>query len=815
MIDNNCDILAITETWLSPGTRDQSTIASVCPPGYDFLHVPRTTGVGGGVGLLYRSSLSISNVTSQQKDSFEHLHVKLRHHNENVILIVLYRPPPNRRNGLSFDQFNSELSDLIDSIILEKDKLILAGDFNIHIDDTSNSDARLFTSTLESYGLDQHVVGPTHEKGHTLDLLISRSDDNLLRDISIDSALSISDHFWINSDLNIAKPPLPTKDICYRKIKNIDANLLSQDIRESKLTDPNDFESAAELVLEYNSTLRHLLDQHAPEKKRTVTLHPQQPWYTPEIAEAKKQRRKAERKWRCTKLTVHREIFVEAKKTVKKLISDAKATYYSKKITDAEDTKSLFKIVDSLLSHQSSSNLPTSDSNLTLANDFSTFFTEKISKIRDHLNEMQQPQSEETVAPPECELRSFTPATEEEVKKVILSSKSTTCSQDPLPTPLLKNCLDALVPAITRIINLSLEHADMPYELKKALILPLLKKVCLDKEIVKNYRPIYNLQFISKIIERIVATRIRDHMDTNVLQEILQSAYKSLHSTETALLKVQDDVLKAIDNKKCVLLVLLDLSAAFDTVDHKILLKRLESRLGIKGSALEWIKSYLTNRTQSVNISGAESDPLELLFGVPQGSVLGPILFTIYTLPLGDILRKHGLSYHLYADDTQIYLSCDLQSVKIAKSKIETCIEEIRSWMAANFLQLNDSKTEVLLLGSKSSINKVGSVSLKIGNESIESCRSARNIGLIMDSTLNMQQHINSICKSAWFHLRNIGFIKQFLDDATCEKLIHAFVTSKLDFMNSLLFGVPKVHLDKLQRVQYLSLIHISEPTRR
>ena len=211
----------------------------------------------------------------------------------------------------------------------------------------------------------------------------------------------------------------------------------------------------------------------------------------------------------------------------------------------------------------------------------------------------------------------------------------------------------------------------------------------------------------------------------------------------------------------------------------------------------------MTNRTQSVTISGAESDPLELLFGVPQGSVLGPILFTIYTLPLGDILRKHGLSYHFYADDTQIYLSCDLQSVKIATSKIETCIEEIRSWMAANFLQLNDSKTEVLLLGSKSSVSKLGSVSLKIGNESIKSCMSARNIGLVMDSTLNMQQHINSICKSAWFHLRNIGFIRQFLDDATCEKLIHAFVTSKLDFMNSLLFGVPKVHLDKLQRVQY------------
>ena len=222
--------------------------------------------------------MSHLNVTCQRMNSIEHLHVKLHRNNENMTLVVIYRPPPNRRNGLSFAQFNSELRDLIDSIILEKDKLVLAGDFNIHIDDISNSDARVFTRTLESYGLDQHVVGQTHEKGHALELLITRADDNILRDISIDSASSISDHFWIKSDFNIVKPPLPTKDICYRKIKNIDSDLLSQDIRDSKLADLNDFETAAELVLEYNTTLRHLLDQHAPEKQRTVTLHPQQPW---------------------------------------------------------------------------------------------------------------------------------------------------------------------------------------------------------------------------------------------------------------------------------------------------------------------------------------------------------------------------------------------------------------------------------------------------------------------------------------------------------------------------------------------------------
>jgi hypothetical protein len=161
------------------------------------------------------------------------------------------------------------------------------------------------------------------------------------------------------------------------------------------------------------------------------------------------------------------------------------------------------------------------------------------------------------------------------------------------------------------------------------------------------------------------------------------------------------------------------------------------------------------------------------------------------------------MAHHFYADDTQIYLSCDLHNIQNTTTKIEKCIEEIRAWMASNFLRLNDEKTELLLLGSKSSVSKAGSISLKIGDEFISSSTHAKNIGVVMDNTLNMQYHINSLCKSAWFHLRNIGLIRQYLDDSTCERLVHAFVTSKLDFMNCLLYGIPKIHLDKLQRVQY------------
>ena len=165
--------------------------------------------------------------------------------------------------------------------------------------------------------------------------------------------------------------------------------------------------------------------------------------------------------------------------------------------------------------------------------------------------------------------------------------------------------------------------------------------------------------YISKLIERVLASRLHFHMITNDLYEEYQSSYGKLHSTETALVSVHGDILRAIDDNKCILLIMFDLSAAFDTVDHKILLRRLSCRLGISGSALQWFCSYLTDCKQKVVVNDVFSKSSSLTYGVPQGSVFSPILFTIYMLPFGEIIRSHGVQYHMYADDCQLYITCD------------------------------------------------------------------------------------------------------------------------------------------------------------
>ena len=808
LLDYDLDMLALTETWFKPGELDPLA-ASAIPPGYKLHHVPRKNRKGGGVALFFKSLLDISPAPKPRKtpSTFEFMEVTLLLHATNTRIIVVYRPPPSKKARAPFSVFLQEFSDLLDRVAISTGNLIVLGDFNVHWEVKNHPNTRNLHDLLERHNLQQRVTSMTHSSGHIIDFVITRSCESVVQSVSTSDM--VTDHAAIHCELNLAKPKRNRTMVQYRKVKAVDRAAFIQDIVDSPLA-VSPASALDALVEQYDSELESILDNHAPLISRCMVVRPVVPWYDGDIGAAKKTRRQHERKWRHTKLTVHRDIFKAQQQLVKTMIRQAKFKYYNQQIQDCDgDQRALFRVIGALMSKKTTPVLPTHVSASDLALSFSEFFIGKITSIRETLEAQQQavPDAPPTSSREPCSVHmsTFTPASIEEVTKIVKRSASTTCSLDPIPTPLLKDCLDELAPSIAQIVNTSLATGHFPAKFKKALVTPIIKKPTLDPDERNNYRPVSNLSFVSKVVERVVAARLNAHLSANSLHECMQSAYRPNHSVETALLKVHNDIVCSLDKKQAVMLILLDLSAAFDTIDHQILLRRLHDDIGVRGVCLRWFSSYLQDRCQSVCIAGVSSPEARLPFGVPQGSVLGPALFVIYTAQIAEITREHLLLAHFYADDSQLYVAFSPQEPGDEESiarKVSACLKDIRRWMLANMLKQNDEKTEFIIACPPRIRHYVQGDHLIVGDTSIAPSASARNLGVIFDAEMNLQAHIRKVCQVSYMHLRNIASIRPALTDKAAECLIHAFITSRLDCCNSLLAGLPGTTLGKLQSIQ-------------
>ena len=486
-----------------------------------------------------------------------------------------------------------------------------------------------------------------------------------------------------------------------------------------------------------------------------------------------------ERKWRRTRLLCDRVNYEKQCAEYRDLIYKTKKDYFNTVISEnIHDQKVLFQTVNDLLSGGiKDTECPTCSDDTTLAEVFINFFASI--KINGILSDLQGSGTSDTFeVSSQCNstFLKFDLVTSYEICKLIKSSVKS-CSLDPVPSFLFKKCSDILVPFLTRTANHCLTNGIMPDALKIARITPILKKSGADCEQLKNFRPVSNLKFISELMENCVAVRLNQYLNDNCLLEEFQSAYKIAHSTETALLKIQSDILMSLDNGKAVVLVFLDMSAAFDTVNHKILLSRLSDSFGIKGMALKWFNSYLTNRKQFVAINNAVSSVWDQNVGVPQGSVLGPILYVLYTSPVADIIKSYGLSYHTYADDAQLYIALSHsshQQLLDTKECIERCVVDVQRWMQANDLKFNQDKTEIMLIHSKFK-TYIHPPIIQIGDDVIHVSSTATNLGFKFDKYLCYHDQIKQVCKSSFYFIRNIAKIRNF----ATESVVHAFITSK------------------------------------
>ena len=813
------DIMAITESWLGT-VIDKQILRELVPKGYSISHVPRASGCkGGGVALIFKNSIQLSkprDISDHKFTQFELIHRQLELVNAHkcIDIFVVYRPPPSKKNCLSLTEFFEEWTEFLEALNSSPGEIIITGDFNFHVDnEINNPNARRFMHLVEVLGFKQHVIGPTHFAGHTLDLLLLRDCSTLLRGpVSIfDPCLvdrhgnNVGDHLAISARINIRRRPHEKKQVTSRSFSSIILADFKFDLSQA-LKGFRNLSCADSLLDLYTVSCKSVVDKHAPLSAKIVTIRPNTAWYTNVVREAKAVRRKLERLWRKTKLEIHRCMFKHQCKVVGKLIFDAKKNFYNKTIEESRDQGKLFKMASKLFGLKPYGDSTKNSNTSRTADQFNEFFVSKVVKLKagilapstsgfhhDPLS-FDMPFSGSTIS-------QFFPATPSEIDMVIRQSSSSTCSLDPIPTCLLKQCLPELVPVITQILNSSLAQGKVPSLFKDALVTPLLKTGKSDHEVMDNFRPISQLQFLSKVLERVVANRVRLHLAENDLLDTYQSAYRYAHSTETALIRVHHDIMEALDSGSQVALVLLDLTAAFDMVDHQLLLRRLQYTYGLSGTVLNWFASYLDGRTQCVKLGSSSSSRISMEHGVPQGSVLGPLLYSLFFAPVGNICRNHRIQYHCYADDLQIYLSVNSSDDMESKiCMIEECIKDLELWIACNGLKLNPDKTELIVFHSKHSprftVRAAGSLSTTAASPYI------KNLGVYLDSSMSMTKHVDNIVRTCYLYIRNISRIRPYLSVKSCQSLVQAYVISRLDYCNSLLYSLPSRTISRLQRIQ-------------
>lgn len=798
VIDHDADVLFLSETWLK--SKKNNVTATFEEYGYILHHnirKDRTKELGGGVGILVKKGIEAKPLKVKQYQTFEHCVTKLHVQKGWLTLVSIYR-----LNYESIAMFFNEFTEMLETLAASKEKFIIAGDINIHCDNVIHPHTIQLNDLLTMFNLIQLIDSPTHMDGHILDILIMRLEDLNILQVEV-SDIALSDHFLLSFLVDCKTLKSFYKTITYRNIRQVNqrefTNELVTTISEIMIED-----DIGKVVNDFNFKASQLMDKHAPKVTRNVKIVNSAPWFDTEYKILRSQRRKAEKKYKQTRNTADKQIFKDIRKQTTDLARRKKQQYYTSQVNEAKNKpKALFSIVNKLMDVKQSTSLPSANSDTDLANKFRTYFKDKISKIRESFT-MDVKSVDPEPIPILNTLDYFEPATEDELRAIVMSYGIRCSPEDPIHVALISQNVDLLLPFWLELVNLSLSTGSMDC-LKSAVIIPLLKEVddFVDPEILKNYRPVSNLLFLSKLIERCVASRLDKHMADNSLESTYQYGYKKGHSTELLLVNVVNSLLNAFDNKYATVLLLLDLSAAFDTVDQDKLLQILYNYIGITGTAFKWFISFLKGRTQKVMINNSFSTTESLNYGVAQGSVLGPRLFNIYTKPLYPHIHASAFEVEGYADDHQLFKKfIPVFQTMVLGSAVNECLRNVSEWMNSFFLQLNKSKTKILVLAPPSIMPSIHIHGTFLDDGCIRFVNCAKNLGVWIDNMLNFKTHVKTVVSSCYKIICELSKIRSFLPQECLNTLATSLVLSKLDYCNSLYYKIGANEINMLQAVQ-------------
>ena len=807
--ENRIDVALLQETWLQG---DLSIYAEFKEIGYKIKKLERTKKRGGGLAVLAKSSTvrKLSSNRSYSFKGFDNITCKLNAGKLSMRLVNLYRPPENSKSDFltEFQSFLLKLQE-VDGMV------IIMGDFNINWLNKDHITIK-FSKILAENGFTQIVQTPTRESA-TLDFVIIQDCyKDLLNIASLNHNDFKSDHIpiFLRCQMDL---PFCEREFIERRVRDyhlLNRETMKQDLNNSQLVNTQIIQnlSSSSITNLYNSTISTIMDRLCPIRVKVFKRDKSKRWFNKDLRQLKQERRKYERAYKKHPSIENKKLYQKAKNKYTWNLKTARINFFSTNIAKYKnESKNLFNCLKDLTGTKNETIIPSRASNSEIAEEFSDFYVAKVSNIRETIQATRNlntaPISFDINTSTQTVFSSFKLISMDELKGICSSLNKKTCSLDPAPTKIIIENFDILSPAILQIVNKTILDSTFPNTIKHAVVTPILKQSSLNPEELKNYRPVSSIPFVSKIIERAIYDQLDNYLETNNLYPYFQSAYRKNYSCESALVELMDDLQKkVIVNEEETVLILLDSSAAFDTVDHQILINKLENEFNIKDNALKLITSYLHKRTFSTKINDMESSPRDLRYGVPQGSLLGPLFYNLYTKTIEKIATKHGLKIITYADDCQLYISYKTPDRILVEEKVNKCLQDLKIWMDNVFLKLNAGKTIVKVF--RPTVSRL-SQSIPTQFLNFDLADSIKTLGVSINGKLKFDNFIANKVKICNMHLRNLYNIRHCLDHSTRVLLVTNQILSTIDYCNPLLLGATNKSLRPLELIINRSILFI------
>jgi hypothetical protein len=814
IVQKSCvDIVCISETWLNDTVLD----SDIAIEGFTLLRKDRISKKGGGVAMYIKNCLSFKQrydiITNNE---LEMLWCELvsKRSQDNTLLSCIYRPP-----NASVEYLN-DIIDTIEKACSEDKVLLLLGDMNIDY----NIDENLFDNPIfkiESlFGLRQLVDSPTRVTKHSsslIDIILTSSPDEHSTTGVFES--TFSDHYITYTCLNLmSKKNKYHKEIKFRNFNKFDDKECEKDFTErfNKLFEgfkKTDFSGSNcnDRLEEYWSLWKHtfldISNKHAPFQSRRMKNRNNK-WITPEIVKLMNRRdflhKKAVKSDDRSKSNQYWEEYRKSRNEINKIVKKQKYNYYNNiAVSYKNKPKELWKELSNVFKKKELGN-PIDISSDTFNEYFSTIGNKVADSFSSDCRNQNKTDNCPTILQSSIHTFNFNAISVEYVSKYLLSlpndSKNDILGFD---TRLLKLSAKSISASLTFLINISLTIGYCPKEWKLAKVTPAYKGKG-DPLEKTNYRPLSVIAHLAKLSESVVHKQLLDYLTEHKFISIDQFAYLKRHSTQTCLHRLMDDILENVNENEKTALCFLDIRKCFDTINHDLLLTKL-SKYGILNKEFNWFKSYLSDRTQVVINNNIISSECTLNIGVPQGTILGPILFLLFVNDLSNVIQNANIN--IFADDVVVY--CSDANVNNLQINMQSQMNNVFNWYQRNRLALSLEKCSVMVINNKLKV-QIKDFVIKLGDTVLEQVDSMKYLGVTIENSLKWNIHINSITKKVRINNARIRRLYKIMPEHLRLQLYKSSSIPIIDYASTVWGDFSQQDLAIIQRLEHSAARAIS-----